>query len=201
MSAKRTTSAISRNREVIADVLESEMPSSGLVVEIACGPGAHSAYFAQRMPLLEWLPTDVSLDALASARAWVLESECDNLREPQQLDVADVPWGIGEPAAAVVCINMLHISPFPRCAEGLFAGAAGVLSSGAPLLTYGPYIRADVETAPSNIAFDQRLREMDSEWGLRSVEELRALAESHNILLDRVLDMPANNNVLVFRRR
>ena len=94
---------------------------------------------------------------------------------------------------------MVHISPW-EASEGLFAGAARVLGPAAPLVLYGPYIEADVATAPSNLAFDESLKARDPRWGLRDLADVDALAASHGFGRTRRVAMPANNLMLVYRK-
>jgi hypothetical protein len=96
-------------------------------------------------------------------------------------------------------MNMVHISPWDA-AVGLFAGAGRVLGSGAPLVLYGPFVEPDVETAASNHAFDQSLRQRDPAWGLRSTADLDRLAAGHGMTRTARCAMPANNLVLIYRR-
>ena len=94
---------------------------------------------------------------------------------------------------------MVHISPW-AASEGLFAGASRLLDTGAPLILYGPYLEKDVETAPSNLAFDESLKARDPGWGLRDLAEVDALATRHGFQRTRRIAMPANNLTLVYRR-
>ena len=75
-----------------------------------------------------------------------------------------------------------------------------VAPSGAPLILYGPWLKDDIETAPSNLAFDADLKRRDPQWGLRRVEDFAAAAEQRGFALDQVRTMPANNLMLLFRR-
>lgn len=184
-----------RNRMAIADVLREVLPRSGVVLEIASGSGEHAAYFAGEFPALEWQPSDPDGAALTSIAAWC--AGIDNVRPPLDLDAAAPVWPIAR-ADAVLCINMLHISPW-AATLGLMAGAARVLETDAPLLIYGPFLRAGVPTAPSNLAFDESLRARDPAWGIRLVDAVADAATGFT--LDRTIEMPANNLLLVFRRR
>ncbi len=195
---KRHAPAAGRNREPIAAVLTEELPAGGLVLEVASGSGEHAVHFARTFPDLEWQPSDPDLDALESIAAWRAEAELPNLRRSIQLDAAAPDWPISR-ADAVVCINMVHISPI-AATEGLVAGAARMLGAGAPLILYGPYFDAEVETAPSNVAFDRDLRSRNPEWGLRSVEWLDEVAGRAGLRRTRRVAMPANNLTLVYRR-
>jgi hypothetical protein len=199
VSVRRSAPAALRNREPIAEVLAEWLPDSGLVLEIASGTGEHANYFAERFPTLDWQPSDIHPDALRSVQGWRSEAGLPNLREPIIVDASLPDWPI-ERADAVLSINMVHISPW-RAALGLLAGSARLLDAGAPLILYGPWLIDGIETAPSNLAFDQDLRRRDSEWGLRRVEDFAAFASKHALELTETRAMPANNRMLLFRKR
>lgn len=156
-------------------------------------------FFAAAFPALPWQPTDPSAEALASIAAWRADYPGSNLAAPLLLD-ASTPesWPVRE-AAAILCINMVHISPW-EATQGLFRGAARILgSSGAPLILYGPYLEQGVETAPSNLDFDASLKARNPLWGLRQAEALDALAAAHGMARTARRAMPANNIILVYR--
>lgn len=196
--AKRHAPATLRNREAIARVLARELPTSGTVLEIASGTGEHAAFLAHRFPHLEWQPSDPDPDALASIVAYRADHEGENLRPPLALDASNENWPI-ERADAALCINMVHISPW-EATIGLFRGCANVLAQGAPVVLYGPYLENDVETAPSNLAFDASLRERNPDWGLRAVAEVDKVAADRGFERTARHAMPANNIVLVYRK-
>jgi SAM-dependent methyltransferase len=197
-SGRRSAPAALRNREAIADVLETWLPSSGLVLEIASGTGEHAVHFARRFPALAWQPSDIHPDALESIRAWRAESGLANVREPVVLNAASREWPVGS-ADAVLSINMVHISPW-ESALGLLDGAARILRGDGPLILYGPWISDSVETAPSNLAFDSDLKSRDPQWGLRKVEDFAASAAERGLSLLDEREMPANNRMLLFRK-
>jgi SAM-dependent methyltransferase len=194
---KARAPATERNRDPIAAVLHDVLPPRGLVLEVASGTGEHAAHFARLFPLLDWQPSDPDPGALASIAAWTADAGLSNLREPVALDAAGT-WPLSR-ADAIVCINMVHISPW-RATLGLLDGAARLLGPGAPLYLYGPYRQADVPTAPSNEAFDLSLKSRNPEWGLRALDDVVAEAKARGLGLDRVVPMPANNLSVVFRR-
>ena len=196
--ARRSAPAVLRNREPIAEVLEDWLPETGLVLEIASGTGEHAIHFAREFPNLEWQPSDTHPDALASIRAWQEAAGLPNLREPIAIDTAAPDWPIDR-ANVLLNINMVHISPW-ACALGLLDGAARMLSPGGSLVLYGPWLKDDIETAPSNLAFDEDLRRRDPEWGLRRAEDFAAEAERRGLHLVETRSMPANNLMLLFRR-
>jgi hypothetical protein len=196
---KRHAPAAERNRDPIAEVLAAELPHRGLVLEVASGTGEHAVHFARRFPQLQWQPSDPDAQARASIAEWREESGLANLLPPMELDASAPSSPIRQPDA-IVCINMVHISP-PEASEGLLAHAALLLPGGAPLILYGPYLEAEVETAPSNLAFDASLKARNPAWGLRPVSWMDELAEGHGLHRTRRVEMPANNLILVYRRR
>jgi hypothetical protein len=195
---KRHAPAAERNRDPIAEVLAAELPHSGLVLEVASGTGEHAVHFARRFPQLQWQPSDPDRQARASIAEWREESGLPNLLPPIGLDASARSWAIARPDA-IVCINMVHISP-PEASEGLLAHAGLLLPEGAPLVLYGPYLEADVETSLSNMAFDASLKARDPSWGLRPVSWIDGLAEGNGLHRTRRVEMPANNLMLVYRR-
>jgi hypothetical protein len=198
-AAKRHAPATMRNRDAIVNVLGAVLPADGLVLEVASGSGEHVVHFARAFPALRWLPSDPDPAALRSITAWTDEAALDNLAPPMRIDAADPEiWPIGE-VDAMLCINMVHISPW-AATLGLLHGAARVLPENGLLYLYGPYFREGIETAPSNLAFDESLRARDPAWGLRWVHEVEDSARSDGLALDRVVEMPANNLSLIFRR-
>lgn len=195
---KRHAPATERNREAIAAVLRQALPPSGLVLEVASGTGEHAAYFAGLFPNLSWQPSDPDPDALLSIEAWRAECGADNLLPALKLDAASEIWPLDR-ADAILCVNMVHISPW-AATLGLMRGAARRLAADAPLILYGPYRRDRVATAPSNEAFDLSLRSRNPDWGLRTVEDVAAEAEANGLRFERLFEMPANNLSLIFRR-
>ena len=193
---KRHAPAAARNRQPILDALAPHLPKSGLVLEVASGSGEHTAAFAETWPHLTFQPSDPDATARASIDAW--REGLANVRPALALDASAKTWPIDR-ADAVICINMIHISPW-SATEGLMSGAARILPKGGVLYLYGPYRRNGAHTAPSNAAFDASLRQQDPRWGVRDMETVTDLAAKHGFGAPVVVDMPANNFSLIFRR-
>ena len=196
---RRHAPATERNREPILTILRDVLPANGTVLEVASGTGEHAIHFARALPCLVFQPSDPDLDAVASIRAWAMAAKLNNVRPPLLLDASAEDWPI-DAADAILCINMVHISPW-EATVGLLRQSGKLLPEGGPLVLYGPYFREGVETAPSNLAFDESLRARDNRWGLRQLEDVVALAESLGLHLETVHPMPANNLTVVLRRR
>jgi cyclopropane fatty-acyl-phospholipid synthase-like methyltransferase len=201
-SAKRYAPATLRNREPIGEVLLQVLPQTGQVLEIGSGSGEHAVFFAASFPALTWQPTDAHSECLASIAAWRAEADLPNLRAPRHLDVCGPAWPAADDQVfdAVVNINMIHIAAWEVC-QGLMAGAARVLRGEGILLLYGPFKVAGRHTAPSNAAFDASLKAMDPRFGVRDVAAVAAEAARHGLMLEKQVQMPANNFLLVFRRQ
>ena len=195
---RRSAPHVARNAGPIAEVLAEILPAHGLVLELASGTGEHVLHFAQEFPRLLWQPSDPEPASLRSIEAWRGDSGLFNLLPAISLDARAAEWPVPE-ADAILCINMIHISPW-SATVGLMRGAGRLLGEGAPLYLYGPYRQDGVETVPSNEAFDESLRERDPEWGLRELEAVEEEAGKQGLRLDRVVEMPANNLSVIFRK-
>ncbi|KVD05588.1 SAM-dependent methyltransferase [Burkholderia ubonensis] len=197
-SMRLSAPAAERNRGPILDVLRRVLPARGDVLEIASGTGQHVVHFAAGLPGLHWRPSDPDAQARRSIAAWIAQAGLSNVDAPLAFDVRDAAWPFAA-LDAIVCINMIHIAPW-ACAEALFAGASRVLRPGGVLVLYGPYRREGRHTAPSNAAFDAQLRSRDPSWGVRDLETVVALGLDRRLDCIEVVEMPANNLSVVFRR-
>ncbi len=197
--AKRYAPATERNRDAIVRVLRTVLPDQGTVLEIASGTGEHAVHFARAFPGLTWLPSDLDPAGLASIAAWRAEAGLPNLLQGIEIDAGGAWDSVDGPIDAVVCINMVHISPW-SATLGLLNGAAMRLPPNAPLYLYGPHRQRGEPTAPSNEAFDVSLKERNPDWGLRWLDDVAAQATAAGLVLASILPMPANNLSVIFRK-
>jgi SAM-dependent methyltransferase len=172
------------------------LPARGLVLEVASGSGEHVVHFAASWPHLIFQPSDRDPAARTSIDAWANGAKLGNIRPALALDASADVWPIAR-ADAIICINMIHIAPWPAT-EGLFRHAARLLPPDGPLVLYGPFDREGIPLAPSNAAFDADLRASDPTWGLRRLEDVTALAAG--FAAPEVVEVPANNLVVSYRR-
>ena len=196
--------ATERNRRPIGDLLSQLLPAAGAVLELASGSGEHAVCFQQRFTNLLWQASDPNPDHRASINAWIQHQGLSQVMPAAlNLDVEHRPWPLPQnlqgAVDAVVCINLLHISP-ASCTEAVLEESALMLPSGAPLIIYGPFMRNGAHTSASNAAFDQSLRERNDQWGLRELNQVTAIAAKAGFKIDDVVSMPANNLTLVLQR-
>ncbi len=198
--------AYHRNHDAIWSALSRILNrETGDVLELGSGTGQHATEYARRSPNLTWWPSDIAPAHLTSIAAWGQQAGLVNLRPPQPIDLMNPDWiwqgenGLGTPLTAVVCNNVLHISPW-AVSQNLIAGAGRLLRGGGHLFIYGPFKRGGEHTAPSNAGFDASLRARNPDWGVRDIDDLAGLAKDAGLTLAGTVAMPANNLVLVFTR-
>lgn len=187
-----------RNKEPILQVLHGVLPSRGTMLEIASGSGQHIVHFARGLPTLQWQPSDPEAVHRNSISAHVAMAGLANVAAPLALDVRERPWPVGQ-VDAILCINMIHIAPWPA-ALALLEESARLLPPKGVLYLYGPYRRGGRHTAASNEAFDADLRSRNPDWGVRDLEQVESSAGNAGLALAEVVPMPANNFSVVLRR-
>jgi SAM-dependent methyltransferase len=187
--------ATGRNRDPILAVLRRVLGSGGRVLEVASGTGEHVAHFAAALPEVTFQPSEPDPRRRASIDAWT--AGLANVRPAMELDAAG-DWAVAA-VDAVLCINMIHIAPWAAC-EGLVRGAGRVVGRGGCLVLYGPFRRGGAHTAASNAAFDEGLRAQDARWGVRDLEDVASLAAAAGFGAPEVVEMPANNLTVIWRR-
>ena len=193
-----TSPAAERNKDPILTALESVLPASGSVLEIASGTGQHVCFFAGALPGIRWQPTEPDEASREAIVIRIREAGLDNVAQPVALDVELPHWPVHERYDAVLCVNMIHISPW-RATHALLRGAARLLDSQGKLILYGPYLENGT-AVQSNLDFDASLKRRNPEWGLRDLDEVTRVAAGHGFARQQVLRMPANNLTVVFTK-
>ena len=156
MNTRETAPSAERNKQPILEILQRVLPPAGTVLEIGSGTGQHVTHFAKALPNLTFQPSEFDATRHASIAAWIAHEQLTNVRPPLAFDVAHLPWPVSQ-ADAIVCINVIHISPW-EATLALMRGAGEMLPPGGVLVTYGLYLRSRAHTSPSNEAFDASLR-------------------------------------------
>lgn len=195
---RRHAPVTARNRDPILDVLRQILPAQGRALEIGSGTGEHAVHFAQALPAWHWLPTEGDAQALASIQAWIDATGLLNVDPPRLLDVQAADWDVPD-VDAIVCCNVIHYSPWATT-PALLDGAARLLRPGGLLYLYGPYRRGGVHTAPSNAQFDVWLKQRNPAFAVRDLDEVQDEAQARGLVCAEVIEMPANNLSVVFRK-
>ena len=200
--------ASERNKQPILEslqgIFERHHVRAGTVLEIGAGTGQHAVHFAPHFPNLKWLPTD-RRDALPGLCARLAAEGSENVLPALALDVLE-PWPLpnsestgGEPVVAAFSANTAHIMSWKGvCA--MIDGLAGILPPSGIFCLYGPFRVGGHFTAPSNDAFDRQLRSHDPEMGVRDINDIESHAARHQMSLVEDHSLPANNQLLVWRR-
>jgi cyclopropane fatty-acyl-phospholipid synthase-like methyltransferase len=191
-----------RNRDPILHALKPLFPSAGDVLELASGTGSHINYFAPHFPGISFQPSDADADVFGAIRANTSVCGNGNVRDPLLIDLTKPetwPSAADRLYDAIFAINCFHVAP-PAARDGFAHIAARVLKPEGVAAVYGPFKLDGRYTSPSNEAFDARIRETLPGWSLKDVRDLESAARQRGVALERLLDMPANNFMLVFRK-
>ena len=185
-----------RNKQPILELLTHELAQCKTVLEIGSGTGQHVVHSARSLADIEWQPTERA-EGLASLQARIVAEAPANVRPAKLLDVTDQDW-LGQ-YDAVFSSNTLHIMSW-EAVRAFFLGVGRALSPSGCLCVYGPFLYKGGQTAASNLDFDRSLRDRDPLSGLRSFDAVNALAAEQALMLQADHTMPANNQLLIWRR-
>lgn len=188
--------ACERNKQPILEVLQRVLPESGLVLEIGSGTGQHLVHFSAHLPQLQWQPTE-QLENLPGLQRRLDMEAGSSVLPAMELNVA-AAWPVIS-VAAVISANTAHIMSWQEVIC-MFDGVANILAAGGSFCLYGPFNQNGNFTSESNQQFDQDLKWRKASMGIRDVTELEKLAGRRHMQLERQIALPANNQMLVFRK-
>lgn len=198
-SERLHTPAALNNREPILKVLRRLLRPGDTALELGSGSGVHIAHFATALSEVRWRPSDPDPAMRRSIAAWIegMAAAAPAL----DLDVLEPGWAdaVARPVDLVLSINMLHVAP-AAAVTGLLDGAARLLAPGGRVALYGPFRFNGQFCGTGNERFDAMLRQQDPAWGLRDLNDIAAQGADFGLVLERVIDMPAANHVLLLRR-
>lgn len=196
-AAKPFSQACVNNQEAILRILKSAFSPSAKVLEIGSGTGQHACYFAQALSHLQWQPSDRQ-ENHSGIQQWLDEYTGQNILPLLALDIERDIWPEG--FDAVFSANTAHIMPW-SVAQIMLREVAERLPVEGMFALYGPFNYQGEFTSESNSQFDQWLKARGADQGIRDFEAVVSLAAEGG--LDLVCDhtMPANNRLLVFKKR
>ncbi|MAL97344.1 MAG: methylase [Alteromonadaceae bacterium] len=211
--SKPFSEACARNQQPIAAILETCLSRPCRVLEIGSGTGQHAVFMARLMPHLQWQPTDLA-EAIPAIELWRKDANLPNLAAPLELDVNQSPWPVDSTAKgtkrekndaeesgydAVFTANTVHFVGWSTV-ENLFRGAAEVLKEGGQLLVYGPFNENGSYTSTGNAQLDSWLKARDPDSGIKDRSAVIALAAGYGLEHEHTNALPANNELLAFRK-
>jgi cyclopropane fatty-acyl-phospholipid synthase-like methyltransferase len=192
-----------RNRDPILSMFKEIFPNSGNVLELASGAGNHINYFAPHFPNLSFQPSDYDVEVFDSIKKKRDEAGGKNIFDPIKIDLTEPqtwPSASDRLYDGIFVVNLFQVAPVSIC-DGIAQVADRVLTKNGFVAIYGPFKVDGSYTTESNAAFDQEiLAPKIAEWGLKDVRDLERAANAHNIALKKIMDMPANNFILLFGR-
>lgn len=194
--------ATERNREVILEVLKLHHPGYGTLLEFASGTGEHAAYMADHFNDAFWQPTDIEPDKIDSMNAWRSSTAQKSMLHGQLFNVLEheiSSLSLPAPLTTVFSANLVHIAPWV-VAETLIHKSGEALTAEGILFLYGPFKRDGAHTSSSNESFDQSLKARDTAWGVRDLEAVQGLAAAAGFGAPTIIEMPANNLSVVFKK-
>ena len=197
-----TTEVFERNKKPISKALFPYLDKiTGDALEIGSGTGQHLSYLAKSFPHIIWHGTDIDEVHCKSIDAWAKFNSL-NLPHALALDAAS-DWSSVlkeyDSFNVIISMNVIHISPISTL-EGIFLNSARFIKNDGILVFYGPFKKGNKHTGEGNKIFDQRLRSENSTWGVRCLSTLERLAADNKFDSPEVIEMPANNYLLVFKK-
>lgn len=194
---KPFSQACENNKGPILEVLKTAFNKTKSVLEIGSGTGQHSVFFAEQLPHLLWYTSDRHINH-EGINLWLKEANLTNLHGPLELDL-NYAWPVNN-VDAIYTANTFHIVSW-QLVEQFFKGVSMHLASQGVVCIYGPFKYQGQFTSASNEEFDRFLTQRDPFSGIRDFEAIEQLARHAGLTLISDTAMPANNQLLVFKRQ
>ncbi len=181
-------------------MLARHLPEQGRALELASGTGQHVVAFAGRFTGLDWQPSDIAPENLASIADRAAEASLPNLRAPIALDACATGWADPAQGWDAICLtNLLHLVSQAEAAT-LLDEVARALALGGVFALYGPFRRDGVLVSDGDRAFDASLRAQDPQIGYKDVEWVEARLSAPGLTIEARHAMPADNLMIIARR-
>ena len=196
--------ATQRNKDNIEKILSKIIKKKGSILEIGSGSGEHGVVFQKSFPKIIWQTSDPELVHRKSISSWIeYEGLYKQMPQPLEIDVEKIPWkvplNIANSLQGIVSINMIHIAKW-NCTVALFKESGKLLKKGKFLFLYGPFKIGNEYTSQSNYFFDNSLKMQNNLWGIRNLEEVSSEAKKNGFFQENIINMPANNLSIIYRK-
>lgn len=194
--------ATERNKTPIGDILLPALKKHqwDRVLEVGSRNAQHAQYFLEQSPILRWQTTDIP-EAFEDLVHCVEELKL-NAPPPRPFDVSNKQhWNdlSNLNFDVIYTANTFHIMSW-ESVKDFWSNLKLLSESPKGIFVYGPFFDKNVETAPSNLEFDQSLKNRIPGAGIRQLEDILELSTGAGFHLDTAHFMPANNRLLVFTK-
>ncbi len=194
---KSFSESCERNKLPILSVIKPLLENKQSLLEIGSGTGQHAVFFAEQLPHILWYTSDQQENHV-DIRLWIDDSPATNIKPPIQLDVIEDKWPELQ-FDAVFSANTAHIMSW-QAVQALFKGVGNLLQKNGFFMLYGPFNYHGKFTSESNENFEQWLKSVDPERGIRDFEAVNLHAKNAGMKLLEDYEMPANNRILVWQK-
>lgn len=192
---KPFSQACENNKRPILGVLSRVFQNATHILEIGSGTGQHAVFLADNLPHANWYTSDQE-HYHAGINAWLSDNPISNLHSPICFKIGENPFP-SLPIDNIFTANTAHIMQKSEV-KLLMQLVSAHLPSHGYFCQYGPFTVRGKFNSQSNYDFHLSLIERGF-GGYRDIEELTAWAPA--LELKEVIDMPANNMMLVWMKR
>ncbi|PCI72157.1 MAG: methylase [Gammaproteobacteria bacterium] len=194
---KPFSQACENNKDAILSVIALLLKDKNKLLEVGSGTGQHAVYFSEKLPHLHWQTSDMK-ENHGGINQWIEDTSLKNIERPIEIDVLNYQWSKNK-YSAIYSANTVHIMSW-YTVQAFFHGVGETLDNGGLFILYGPFNYNGKFTSDSNERFEQWLKDIDEERGIRDFEAVNCLAEKHEMKLIQDYEMPANNRILVWQK-
>ena len=195
--------ACERNKDVILENLKDFCSDSfGNFLEIGFGTGQHAFHFAQAFPNLSYFIADREQYHPSFLLKEKVESKPANIKGPYSFEATDseVKHNIESLGYDFLFVaNVFHIMSWPQ-SQLTLNFLPSLMNDSGLCLFYGPFKFEGQFTSDSNQMFDQSLKASEPAMGIRDFESVESIMKSQGMELLERRDLPANNNLLIFKK-
>ena len=186
-----------RNKLPIWQAIMPYIADKKTVLELGSLSGQHACYFTEQLVNTSWQCSDLDSNIGVLNQNLACHGN-HNLSPAIVLDVANNSHWPAQIYDVIYSANTLHIMSWQHV-QKLFSHINQCLHQDSLVIIYGPFKFNQAFTSDSNAAFELWLKERDSQSGIRDFEAVEKLAQQAGLSLLINLDMPANNQLLIWQ--
>ena len=186
-----------RNSEPILGALKEIITNQKSLFEVGAGTGQHAIFMAPHFPNMFWTLADQE-DRHEGINMWLKDFPRSNVRGPVEYSIGNSE--IKGDVDVVFTANVIHIISWELSLK-LFDDVSQKLPADGLFLIYGAFNYDGKFTSESNEKFEAWLKEKDPQSGIRDFEKVVSELSMRSMELAEDKEMPANNRLLVFKKK